>query len=59
MIFNDNKPMKLQRELHRKHVEKNHYELVPTTTKSSTTRMSVTIAIGVAIIRLKNHSRIE
>jgi hypothetical protein len=27
--------------------ENNHYELVPTKTKSNTTRMSATIAIGV------------
>jgi hypothetical protein len=39
MIFNDNKPMKLQRELHTKHVENDHFELVPTKTKSNTTRM--------------------
>jgi hypothetical protein len=31
--------MKLQRELHRKHVENNHCELVPTRTKSNTIRM--------------------
>jgi hypothetical protein len=39
MIFNDNKPMKLQRELHRKHVGNKYCELVPTKTKSHTTRM--------------------